>query len=275
MKLKEVDHLCKVITGRQTKKCCLGFTLDDQTMLRGAYNVSNGRAGPTTDLIVEDSITLEQLLLYKIRPPAPTTRDDANQLVMAERLALAANLASSLLQLHETPWLNSIWTKKDIHFVRTYQQPSAGRLVRAYRPVDAKQPFVSHDFVVRHDIAHAPNADESVPPPVHGNFSLLALGIILLELYFNEPIENKRLPEDLTDGKVNSSTDMNVATRWLQEVWQRKISDRYWTAVKHCIVCFFDPMPKSTDLEDRDFREAVYQKVVLPLEQEFHEFTRT
>lgn len=215
MKLKEVDHLCKVITGRQTKKCCLGFTLDDQTMLRGAYNVSNGRAGPTTDLIVEDSITLEQLLLYKIRPPAPTTRDDANQLVMTERLALAANLASSLLQLHETPWLNSIWTKKDIHFVRTYQQPSAGRLVRAYRPVDAKQPFVSHDFVVRHDIAHAPNADESVPPPVHGNFSLLALGIILLELYFNEPIENKRLPEDLTDGKVDSSTDMNVATRWL------------------------------------------------------------
>ena len=45
-------------------------------------------------------------------------------------------------------------------------------------------------------------------------------------------------------------------------------------AVKHCITCFFDPMPKSTDLEDRDFREAVYQKVVLPLEQEFHEFTK-
>jgi hypothetical protein len=138
---------------------------------------------------------------------------------------------------------------------------------RDVRPVDVEQPLVS-----KHLDPHHKNNSVGVGSR-HPNPTLLDLGIVLLELYFGQPIEQKRQPEDLAaNGHVHANTDLYTARNWLDESYQTNMSLRYWSAVKHCIDYVFQPMPRSLDLLDETFREAVYTKVVLPLEEELHDW---
>ena len=244
--------------------------MDEQHKLHGTYQ--RVQRSTTWDLVSPDFISLGNLLEKQFPFGVPTKYHDAYRVSKKERLVLAVNLASSLLQLHATPWLSERWTKSDIVFLPPDKNSTENPVSHSSRLFNADEPYVSQTFMS----CHLPTADEQAEdtpaPPVHGNLNLLALGIILLELYFGQSIESKRQPEDLSNGQANGSTDLNVARRWLLDSYQRDMSNRYWMATNHCIHCFFDPMPKSTDLHDEDFRESVYQKIVLPLEEELQQW---
>ncbi|KAL2049168.1 hypothetical protein ABVK25_010597 [Lepraria finkii] len=272
--LAEVNDICEAISTAQAHMHCLGFILDEHQKLRGTYQAL--RAWDNSSPTSREVVSLEVLLTRKLQSAVPSTKDDAHRLTKKERLILAVNLASSLLQLHTTPWLNERWTKKDIVFLKRDTSAAIKTQSRPPRPFNATEPFVSHAFLSCFGPVQAQNPQSSIlPAPIHGNLNLLALGIILLELYFGESIESRRQPEDLLNGCVNSSTHLNVARRWLLECHQQEMSNGYWMATNHCIHCFFDPMPKSTDLHDEDFRESVYQKIVLPLEMELKQWQST
>ena len=273
--LTEVSDICETISSAQAHTHCLGFILDENQNLRGTYQALRVWHNSSTS---REFVSLEVLLTRKIQSaiPVPTTREDADRLTRKERLALAVNLASSLLQLHTTPWLNETWTKQDIIFLKTDTSAGSSNQSSPARPVNAAEPFVSLTFLSCHGPPQIQQPQSnSFPRPYHPNHNLLALGIVLLELYFDESIESRRRPEDLVNGFVNGGTDLDVANRWLDECYQRNMSNRYWTATKHCITCFFDPMPQSRDLHDEDFRESVYQKIVLPLEMELKQWQST
>jgi hypothetical protein len=135
------------------------------------------------------------------------------------------------------------------------------------QPINVAYPYVSQLFPTQ-----PAEVEENDLLSEHCNPNLLALGIVLLELYFNKPIEGRRAHDDMTDGVPNRNTDLTAAKRWLMETYRSQLSATYGTAVAHCIDCCFDPAPKSTDLHDESFREAIYQKILLPLERELQVF---
>jgi hypothetical protein len=92
------------------------------------------------------------------------------------RLELAVTLASSVLQLHETPWLDNDRTKDDILFIKRSDK------------IIYNHPFVSQRFA---------KFDQAVPtvevPPlmrrIIRNQTLYGLGISLIELWYGKSIK--------------------------------------------------------------------------------------
>jgi len=68
--------------------------------------------------------------------------------------------------------------------------------------------------------------------------------------------------------KPDVFTDYSTAMRLLDNgsIFEESGSELYESAVRHCIRCNFKP--KSTDLEDDTFRQAVYSGVVALLEDQ-------
>lgn len=71
-----------------------------------------------------------------------------------------------------------------------------------------------------------------------------------------------RTTEDLKDGLPNILTDFFTAER-LQKRVKYDAGTNWADAIRRCIYCEFDQ--HDTSLENEDFRQAVYQGVVLPL----------
>ena len=106
---------------------------------------------------------------------------------------------------------------------------------------------------------------------------------MLIELWYNRPIESLRSTEDFDkNGEVNQITDFATARRLTEEIY-REAGDwyrfpcaspfrpadspisRYGHAVRRCIYCEFDQ--RHNDLSLSSMREAVYQGVLSPLEE--------
>ncbi len=266
-KLKPIKDLCSTLGSAGMGESCFCFLIDEQHRLLG---VSPCRKNWTVDC-TKETVSLEKLLTTQIMSAIPTTAEEANRLSMKERLILAVHLATSLLQLYSTPWLSNRWSKRDIFFLKTAILQHVSITGQVQRPVNASKPFVSQRLVASSSVQlPGPTTTASIR---HPNPNLLDLGILLLELYFGQNIEQKRHLDDMTDGQPNSNTDLNTARNWLYESHQLSMSSRYWHATRCCIdVYTFDPMPKNLDLEDAGFREAVYQQVVSPLEEELREW---
>lgn len=107
-------------------------------------------------------------------------------------------MASSLLQLHATPWLTEKLEKKHILF---YYQGS---------DILAEEPYISHKFValkLGDSVPQEPKTTELLR--IHPRKTLSSLGILLLELCFGEAIENHQSLRKVylsSDGKALEGT---------------------------------------------------------------------
>jgi hypothetical protein len=167
-----------------------------------------------------------------------------------------------MLQLHTTPWLSERWGKSDILFLRQLGGTPA--------PV-IEQPYISKPF--RSTKALPPNcaaAKKSPAASIIRNKSVFDLGVLLIELCFNKSLEQMQAPEDLDDdGKVNSYTSLATANRLISEVYA-EAGVRYGDAVRRCIRCDFDQREET--FESDVFRQALYQRVVVPLGDDLRDF---
>jgi len=163
-------------------------------------------------------------------------------------------LASSLLQLHLTPWLNGRCSKKDIVFLRSHCGPPH---------IIIEQPYIVRKL--------GSFTATGTGDPSDCTESLLALGILLLELCFGQALEDQRFRKDYfgPNGKPNDLTDFATARRGQQDVLGEG-GPEFANAIRRCIFCAFGP--KSTNLADDDFREAVFTEVVQPLEDILRRF---
>lgn len=105
--------------------------------------------------------------------------------------------------------------------------------------------------------------------PVRNQF-LFTLGIFLIELCLDAPFEQLRNRCGETQRNPIQASDMKIANQLLQEV-SDEFGPYYATAVRRCIRCDFDT--DKMDLEDMAFSQAVYQGVVIPLEDAFKSFS--
>ncbi|KAF2016662.1 hypothetical protein BU24DRAFT_423039 [Aaosphaeria arxii CBS 175.79] len=173
-----------------------------------------------------------------------------------DRLRLAVTLASSVLQLHETPWLDDNWSKDQIFFIKR-----------------SDKTIYDHPFVSQ----HFNTTQQSTPTPLPAaltrvirNQTLFALGVSLIELWYGKHLsELHKLedgPKDTGDIMNDLMTNYATADRLVDELYS-EAGGKYSDAVRRCIRCDFDHRAKS--LEDATFQKAVYQGVVNQLKENF------
>ncbi|RYP46644.1 hypothetical protein DL768_007189 [Monosporascus sp. mg162] len=167
-----------------------------------------------------------------------------------DRLRLAVTLSSSVLQLHETPWLGENWGKDGILFIKRSEKT-------AYH-----HPFVSHG------IERGSQRSSTITPPwmrrIIRNQTLYALGLSLIELWYGKPMSHLHKPEDGPLG--DPITEFNTADRLVDELYN-EAGGKYSDAVRRCIRCDFDC--RANSLEDIAFQRAVYEGVVAQLKENF------
>ncbi|KAF2814361.1 uncharacterized protein BDZ99DRAFT_554877 [Mytilinidion resinicola] len=173
-----------------------------------------------------------------------------------DRLRLAVTLASSVLQLHETPWLED-WGKGNIFFIER-----SGSIL------------YNHPFVSQH-VNQGAQASQSSPIPtsmsrIIRNPTLFSLGVFLIELWYGKSLQELHKPEDGPISSGDLSADMRTqwytADRIVDELYS-DAGEKYSDAVRRCIRCNFDC--RASSLDDVAFQKEVFQRVVSQLKENF------
>ncbi|KAF9694879.1 hypothetical protein EKO04_007140 [Ascochyta lentis] len=248
--LQEVKDLCASIQQLPTTTSCIGLSLDAKKKLRGVYSVDvAGKLSPPWDLV-----SLEDLLGRR-----PTVSGRRTKLSKKERYSLALTLASSVLYLNSTPWLTNQWGARDIRF---HQSSTVSDLL------DIEHPYLAPAAIEPVD---SPAAKSKTFTFQNKNTVLLALAVTLLELYFGTTAEKYQETEH---GACDPALHQNswllcaMAHQWAEES-QDELSAAFLSAVRHCLRCFSDP---GVSLQDAEFLQAAAEGIVLPLQEELHQF---
>ena len=233
---KAVETLCEVFKRGIGRTCCPRMLFDGLTL-------SQMRPTRHSLDIEEPSASLAALL------------DGHRKFTLKEKRVLAVILAHSVLHFCESPWMSRQWNKNHVSFFKFSKQGD----------FNLEKPWLSPDF-----------ANSCVPEDVdelnriHPNPSVLALGILLLEIELGDSLESFRETSDLS---IEGFEDCNTSFFTAHHVWEKRLDNVYWgykAAVQACLNCDFfeteDGNPLS--LENEDFHEAVYTHIVRPLEEE-------
>lgn len=153
LKPSKIQNLCSQFQRAKDREEKLGF-IETKEQQYEIYNVRKHIPLP--------SVSLREIL-------SDTTASTQQQVITRmEQLQLAAILASTLLQLQTTPWLNQSWGKEDIEFLHPEDRPLASRA------------YVSAIFSTS-------NIETPGNHPIIRNKAIFALGIILIELSEGKP----------------------------------------------------------------------------------------
>ncbi|EUC38075.1 hypothetical protein COCCADRAFT_83960 [Bipolaris zeicola 26-R-13] len=247
---QEVKDLCASIQQLHKNAARIGFSLDSKSKLRGAYPLDTAeRYTPTVELV-----SLEDLL----RQP-PVINGRRSKLSMRDRYSLALTLASNVLYLNSTPWLANEWAARDIMFHRTSNTA---------QPINIERPYLAPAVVEA-----ANGTARNMQPGGFRNTVLIALAVALLELYFGVTAE--KYQESGTDDEVGDlSKQPGPWKLWaLARNWtfneSGNLSAAFQNAIRHCITGSSDPC---ATLEDAECLQAAVENIVLPLQEELHQF---
>ena len=242
----KITDICATLCKDQWPGQTIGHVADDQSIKHYLILFQGNK--------VEDNAKEYQLTLTNLLSSAPQSEKPFN-LSRRERLSIASTLASSVLQLDMTLWLERFWTSDHIIFHCPFDCTSLGSDVC---------PYVSGK--VRSNKGKSKEED-NIQSVQSSNETLLALGVTLIELCFGKLVSEMRKPEDV--GTNETATKIRSAKRLLSQVYD-EAGCRYGDAVKRCLESHQD-FPDAS-FEDRKFQEAVYTTIVMPLAQDLDDF---
>ena len=227
--------------------------------------------GPPTPSIVSKLVSLDRL--FEAREVSTQPCESFGNLSGRQRLSIAVILAHTVLQLHDSPWLNESWSKNDIWFfpsgVDRHQRPNIAR------------PYISRSFKARSD--QNTSTSEEVPVAQTDRYShliinktLFALGIVLIELALNRPLEKFRIDamssEPSASNRSYTTADTyQLATSLIDMVYDEQ-GTQYGYVVQRCLRCEFAFQDSMKRLELDAFRAAVYEGVLVPLEEHLNRY---
>ena len=229
-----VDDICRLIDQAQQLNHTIKFHLRDNTLLR-FYNPQE-RVQPAVREV--ETVTLQELFKSqtKLQPKASTT--------------LALKLASSLLQLSFTSWLERHWTKSSISFFR----------LRSPSVVYASQPLLEQVF--QQQTAPSP----SIPHTITPKLTLFEFGILLVEIWTQVSFEDWMIRNKETCQDDSYYSRLPLAMKWFdQENTNGTFPLEYRKVISRCLGSNFEEYNMSWD--DQKFREAVYLNIIEPLQQ--------
>ncbi|CZT19225.1 uncharacterized protein RCC_05071 [Ramularia collo-cygni] len=244
--ITEIHDLCESIHSIGTMQCgsCLGYVLAGQHR-HCLYS-------PTIRLIDHSPLSIQSLA-------GVLEKQQSYRLTGADARRLAVPLATGMLSLRDTPWLQNMWSRKDITLIS-----KDGKLL-------SQHPFISQDVKLQAQTTAA-CLPRGVAAMLIKNQALFSLGIVLIELCMGKSIDDLHEQDELNaDGSKGELSDFQTADRLLRmEIISDKFGKRWSDVVRRCIHCELDEAKKS--LEDLGFRKAVYNKVLLELEEDSRQF---
>lgn len=261
---QEVVDICTVIRKSKTRNACHGLCLDYNGQLRRSHSIEYSKI--QKDVESTEETPMEDMTLDRLLSSVPNQYGCA--LSRKDRMTLALTLASSFAQLDATPWIPDSWGKEDIVF---------------YQPMNLDASKINHVDVSKPSILRL--VDKTVRKPAvksiqtSENYSLLSLGILLLELSTGQSFEQH---QSRNKGKqiaraeppqesVERLMKLSEASKWLNAV-QDDLSDGFLLAIRHCIRSYFDG---SSGDNEAVFRQALLDQVVMPLQEDLHSFLGT
>ena len=178
-----------------------------------------------------DAVSLKEILQTQDTP-----------LPWKSRMLLALRLASSLLQLLQTHWLDHAWSKDVVFFLT--------------RPGTPAQVLLNRPFV-RCPFGGLRTASRSVEPKV----ALLELGILLLEIWHKTTLEARF---GLEVAPATYYDRMARAVEWLDDV-DEPLPDLYDRAVAHCLRVNISGDTRFLDWEDAKLWGVICGDIIAPL----------
>ncbi|KAL8382712.1 hypothetical protein RB595_006482 [Gaeumannomyces hyphopodioides] len=236
--LQPISTLCESLAGPDCSSCHGYLRLPDDDRRYYVYSVAQHDYVPT-------SVTLAQIISGDVKPP-PTR---------SQRYAIALIVASSFLQLHDSPWLPSAHKthsldKASIIFHKDSTSPHVFLL---------DQPHIRRPFTT---LAAVPTSQASSIPSSSFSCSLSRLGITLLELCFgcsleSQPCRAKYPPVE--NEHLLAVYDNAAAHEWLEHVNGEAGCD-YSAAVAWCL------LGHKITPADR-WRQEMLREVIAPLQR--------
>jgi hypothetical protein len=220
-------------------KCCIGY-LEDQSWQHHVYCIPS----PSSCYQISDVAPIKEVIY-------------SNNLRMTtvDKCILAFTLASTVLQLYDTPWLPMVWGTDDIFMLKATTWSTLSSQFYVSRTFDS--PPMQTTMAKRRRCVK--------------NETVFALGVALLELSYGQPLHSLKTPNDLNDdGMEDDMTEVSIATRLADRMHEREM-ENYAKAVLRCVRCSFDTF--SCDFEDQGFREKFLNAVVTPLRADYEYVT--
>ena len=243
--VKPVDlvNLCRVLAqkGHKPTECC-GYIVDPASKHQHRFAVYTLGSCNNTD--GWSMVSLCELLdkgVFKDRKEGPQ---------LPQQLLLAATVASSILQLHGTPWMPTILTNKSIYFM---QRNGTFNYDNVY--VARKLPDVANT---------GPQELSEFESRAIKNPTIFAIGILLIELILCESLENLHSSKSYDKGRPPAHPLLRPAL--VEDILYQvecASTDQYREAVKNCLRCNFTA---HSHLDEERFREEVYTHIVAPLQ---------
>ena len=233
-----LNNLCEAISRAQnrTETKCHGYISDETSPKDLKFEVYPFGI-PSTDLWTV--VSLRYVLKNKSLP----------RLTYRDRITLGPSIASSIVQLAKSPWIPEIVTSKDIFFLRRGDS------------LNYDLAYVTKSFPE----TSAASQITTLPSPFIKNRALFALGLLLIELILERPMEELGIPFDQAQGgSLVSLFSDSVVFDLLGNVNIRG-GVNYYLSVKRCIYSEFQHT--NLDFDDDKFRQEMYAKVIRPLEE--------
>ena len=185
-----------------------------------------------------ETITLETLL----------SKTSPIRLSRRQRYSIALKLASSHLQLHDSPWLGTQWSKRDILF-----HTQNGNVILT------EHPYISKSFL-----------SETVPTSQSSTYVLAdhgmsTLGILLLEICFGIALEDHDIRRNFVslDGQPNPGLDLVAAMQWCDRYANDEAGPEFAGAIDWCLR---NPTARMIGAKEQGWREELFTQVVEPLQ---------
>ncbi|CZT10391.1 uncharacterized protein RAG0_14883 [Rhynchosporium agropyri] len=229
------ESVCTLIKEAHKKGSGLELVFDGENLWRARST------GKHVMLRPEIGIPLNTLLLGNSQA----------RLRLKDSRVLAVVLAHAVLHYCESPWVSNSWNKQHVSFYTTVDG------------INLRKPYLATQF--DEDTVQLEVTEDDLYS--HPSPTLLALGILLLELYLKKPIESFWDPDDTEDGLEGVNTNWVTAEKQLEKQ-EDDVYEGYRNAIKACLQVEYVNRGGPLSLDDEDFRNFVYEQVVVPLENE-------
>lgn len=218
----------------------LELILDENGDLYTAGDQPNSSTAKPVDCMLTLTEVMDKFQIY-----------DHKRWLHKEKAILAVVLAHSLPQVHESSWWQSLWDANSISFLGA--DPS--QVTSSSDPdqrIQLRRPFTMSN------VAQAQRSSALSNSKPHRNAHLHALGIVLLEIYLNQPISI------LAAGNADfRSVASNLLDEHSDDI---TMTSEFLCATRFCLHPSPNPTSGSFSFHDKGFREMFYEHVILELE---------
>lgn len=248
--LSDFVHICQTITESLDQQNCLHLKFEN-----GVFKRLRPQPKVFGDPHHPQMVSLSALFKRQQELPGGTS-----VLPHMGKRILAVVLATALLPLLETPWLQPTFNHSNIQFFQPLGQDSLPDITKPFLDLKRVPIAISNRAVAGENEAGVDIAKHMV----HPNASVLALGILLCELHYCKPIEAWQDDPDASQ-TVNSAwyTSLEV----LKDLEVDAGMD-YYLATKACLQWEYLPAGEHTAFESASVQKLFYQNVVKRLESE-------